>query len=156
MSEDVLVTYSLRLRPDQIATIKQLEVNFSSWAREKFDEDFMNPEEIDKSIDNLQKQIDNLKQRKVMVCKQNEERQKIPKNELGFLLETKELLEKRPEFTDGRISSYMNLFGKPFKISRTDFFEILRRAAQIEAELNPPKIEPIIINNDERRGKENG
>jgi|SRR3989344_6528695 len=156
MKEELLVTYSLRLRPDQIATIKQLEINFSNWARKRFDEDFMSPEEIDEKIGDLQKQIENLKRRKIMASKKIEDEKIIHENELDFLLETKRILDKDPQYTDGRIALYTNLFGKPYKISRAKFFEILERAAQIEKDINASKvIEPINTFSNRRGGEGN-
>ena len=48
--------------------------------------------------------------------------------ELNFLVETKKLLETNPAFTEGRIKLYVNKFGKPYNVSRKEFFGLLQTA----------------------------
>jgi hypothetical protein len=135
MKDELLVNYSIRLRPDQIASIKQLSINFSSWARNRFDEEFTSPEEIDKNINNLQEQIDNLKIKKNIINKKIEEDKIISKDELDYLLETKELLSRNPDYLDGRISLYTNKFLKSFQPTRNQFLDLLKRAERIKEEM---------------------
>lgn len=153
MKEEPLTPYSVRLRPDQIATIQQLNINLSDWSRRKFDEDFMSPEEIDKNIKNLQEQIERLKLRKIMANRKIEERKNISENEIDFLLETKEIIERDPEYLDGRIGLYLNKFGKPFKISRKEFYDLLERVTQIQ---NGPELRDMNNLNNEKGGEDDG
>lgn len=135
MKDELLVNYSIRLRPDQIASIKQLNINFSSWARNKFDEEFTSLDEIDKNIKNLQEQIDNLKIKKCTINKKIEEDKIIPDAELNFLWETKEILTRNPDFLDGRIGLYVNRFLKSYQPSRNQFLDLLKKAERIKVEM---------------------
>lgn len=142
MKEDNLIGYSIRLKPEQIAKITLLNIDFPNWVRKKFDEEFTNLEEIDRNINDLQRQIEDLNQRKALSIKKAEEKKIIPENEIKFLLETKEILSNKPEIIDGRISLYTNVFGKACRVSRAEFYELLERATK--------------LNNDGEGGKKNG
>lgn len=148
MKNQGLVPFSIRLRPDQIVKINQFEINLGEWVRDKFDKDFMSSEEIDKKIAELQEQIETLNGRKALNIKDTKQKDSFSKKEIDFLLKTREILSKDKGYLDGRISKYTNDFGKPFKLSRQDFLELLERVAQTEAER--------ILNNENGGKNENG
>lgn len=83
---------------------------------------------LDKEIAYHESIVNNLKKKKEH---HNEKKQillKIPKIEIPFLIETQKLLEENPTFCEGRINLYKNKFGKHYRISPNDFFELCSKA----------------------------
>ena len=63
-----------------------------------------------------------------LLGKKKTDRKKIPKKELLWLLETKEMIERSPEFVDGRLNLYTNKFPKPYKTTKQDLFKLMEEA----------------------------
>ncbi len=86
------------------------------------------PELLDKEIAYHESIVNNLKKKKEHHKEKKTTLLKIPKGEISFLIETQKLLEENPTFCEGRISLYKNKFGKHYRISPNDFFELCAKA----------------------------
>jgi hypothetical protein len=56
------------------------------------------------------------------------ELKKIPRKEKDFLIKSKEILEKNPQYLSGQISLYLSEFKKPYKINSIEYFKLLQEA----------------------------
>ena len=87
-----------------------------------------NIELVNQEISHHKAIIDSLEKKKKDHSEKEKTLLKIPKNEVSFLIESKEVLEKNPTFCEGRINLYKNRFGKHYRISSEDFFALCYKA----------------------------
>lgn len=116
---------SIRLREDQLSTINELNLNFSKWVREKFDEEFNDHENVLRRITNCQKELKKLQKINDKIIQRNTKIKQMGKEKETFLRESKRLLEDRPEFLEGRIKLYKNTFGIVDRVSKEQFLELI-------------------------------
>jgi hypothetical protein len=110
---------SIRLYEDQIKMAKELSLNISEWARNKFDEEFSALEVIDEKIKNIQKELENLSNQKDLI---KSTLNKITQKEEVFFNEAREILIKNPSYLKGQCIKYKAIFNKLIKPS-----ELLKR-----------------------------
>lgn len=126
---------TIRIREDQLTTIKELNINLSEWVREKLDDEFVSLQEIRVQIKNTQKKLKKLQENEANVIQcntENEDFLTINDKNREFLLETKVLLETKPEFLEGRIELYKRTFYITRNITKKQFFSLLK---ELEKEL---------------------
>jgi len=116
---------SIRLEEEELSTIKSLGINFSEWVSEKIKEELMNPEmlknkikEMEEKLKKMRKTHQNLTTSYIHVYTEN-------KGEIEFLKETKNVLDKHPEYLEGRINLFCNKFAKIVKPTRKQFIELM-------------------------------
>ncbi len=83
---------------------------------------------LEKEIAYHESIVNNLKKKKQQHKEKEKVLSKIPEREISFLLETSKLLEENPTYCEGRINLYRNKFGKHYRISPNDFFELCYKA----------------------------
>jgi len=122
---------TIRLRSDQLSSIKENGMNLGEFVREKLDEYFLNEDEINLEIEKIKIKLKKLRKWLKNRPKTGErfikEEQKLTKKQLLFLQETKVLLQKRPEFLSGRITLFCNNFGILKQLTKKEFLELLDR-----------------------------
>lgn len=116
---------TVRLREDQIATIKELKINISKWTRDKFDEEFLDAKNVLQRITNAKKEVKKWTKIYTNVLQRNTKIKQIGAEKADFLRETKALLKKSPEFLEGRIKLFKNTFGIVDRVSKESFMELL-------------------------------
>jgi len=118
-------TITGRIRKEQLATIKELEINFSEWLRDKIDEELITPKEIHLVVKKTKKKLQKLLKIEQNVTQITHQLFKGSSKEKEHLKITREILQKRPELMDGRINLYINEFFKQKRPTRKQFVELL-------------------------------
>ncbi len=108
--------------------IRELGINLSEWVRERIDQDLSDIPRTKKMIDDYKFKVEILEARLNSAKQKTEDKKKIPKAELKFLLDCSEAIETNPAFIQGRINLYINRFGKFYKISKKEFMDLLFEA----------------------------
>ena len=122
-------TTTIRLRPDQLTSVKELKINLSEWVRDKMDEELISLKEIEFTIKNTKKKLKKLTEIKQKIIRRNTENNElfgINDQNRKFLLETKGLLEKNPEFLEGRIKLFKRRYGITQNITQRKFWALLK------------------------------
>jgi len=118
-----LLPQSIKLRTDQIVILKKLGINLSEWTREKFDESFLNVEEVDKKIKEYQESIKKMRNHKKEIKKLISE---FSEEEKDYLLESENILLNKGNIPKGRIDGYTKQFKKPCH-SLEDFLKLIKK-----------------------------
>ncbi len=107
--------------------IKDIGQTKSEFIKEAIEEKLLNhnKELIAAEIKYLEHKISILKAKEVQAKTKKKDMNKPSKEEIEFLKESKDILIKDPTFISGRINLYKNLFGKYYKISEQNFWELL-------------------------------
>jgi len=94
-------------------------------------EDFFSKQDhkfISDKVNKYKRIIEELEESKNILQLKEKNIKKIPSKEIEFLLESKETIEKNPNYLLGKIDSYTNIFKKSYKISIQDFFKLIMEA----------------------------
>jgi|TARA_Y100000310_G_scaffold195295_1_gene195291 hypothetical protein len=133
--KDILIATTIRLEPQQLAKIRGAEINLSEWVRNKINEELLSLGEINDTLKDLNERMEYYNKLKEIAKLKDEDRNKVPPEEMGFLIETKKVLDQSPHFVEGRINLYINRFKKPYKLNKAEFFKLLS-TAEAENELS--------------------
>ncbi len=132
-NEDNLRNNSIqaRLTNDEILEInlfcKNTGMKRSNFLRDAIKEKLQNdnPKYLTKRKKELQEELERIKKQEKFFEQKTQESTNFTKAEIQFLIESKEKIEKNPNFLDGCINKFINDFGKPYKISRNDFYKLM-------------------------------
>lgn len=90
---------------------------------EKEDDDFIN-----KQIRIKKEELERLETYKKLMKEKELIKSNIPKGELPWLIETKKMIQNRPEYINGRLRLYLKQFSKSYKLTKKEFLELLQEA----------------------------
>jgi len=122
------VVRSVRISAEHQRKIAEAGTNLSDFIRQKIDEEFPEEQIIEQRIQYHERELSKWREREEKHKDKVECLGHLTDAEIDFLLETKTLLDKRPEFLEGRIKSYINKFGKTFDVSKSDFIKLMIKA----------------------------
>ena len=115
---------SIRIRPDQEILIKRLGINLSQFIKDKIDEVYQDPQRIKEEIDTFKQEI---KIRETLMKEIINERTKLTKREMAYLVASKGILAKHGKessFFTNRFNSFTSQFEKKF-ITLDIFFNMV-------------------------------
>lgn len=116
------IVTSVRIRLDQAIETEKRQMNVSKFLQEKLDEEFGTTDFIEKKEKELKAELKKLKD----IKKENKEKiEKITDKEKRWLIETKKIIQERPDTFEPRRKSYMELFGK--QINSKNFKDLLEK-----------------------------
>jgi len=127
------VVRSIRISPEHQRKVAEAGINLSEFLRKKLDDEFSEEYLIEQQIGHHERQLMKWRERRQ---RQNEKQKlmfDLSDGEVEFLVRTRELLNEKPEFLQGRIQLYANRFAKPFSISNSDFQQLMNIAEEKKA-----------------------
>ena len=109
----------------------------SQYIRKAIEEKLLNdnPKLLKKRRKELQEEIEKIDKQIKLFEQKKQESTNLTEKETQFLIESKQKIERNPNFLDGQISLFLNNFGKPCKISRKDFYKLMDEAETQEKEI---------------------
>lgn len=121
--KDTTIPVSTRLDSETILAIKTSGESPAEFLRKAVDER-LNGQDInyiEEKIKEKEEELKILKKKKYEIEGIQKQRDNLSQEEIDFFLESDRILKSRPEFLDGRIDLYTNVFMKPFKLTRKEF-----------------------------------
>ena len=118
---------SISLDDEDYALIKRLKengLNLSSWAKEMIKNNLSDVLSLEQRKEALIKEINKISKDIELLQKYEVKEQPLTNKEINFFKESKRILEKNPEFLNGRINLYNNTFLK--SITKKSFLEELK------------------------------
>jgi len=130
MIKNQTLPISTRVTLEELAAIKMSGETVADFLKNAIEEKLVmeNADFVYKKLQDLENDKKVLLLKKGLIDKKAQNFKKIPNKEIGWLIETKKILEKQPLFIDGRISLYLNIFKKPYKLSKPEFFKLIQEA----------------------------
>lgn len=134
MADEITTTVGTRINLDLLGDInlelKKTGKKMAQWIKEAIEEKLQNDnaEILDAEIEFLQKKLELLLKRKLLIKDKVKNIKNVPENEIKFLIETKKIIDKDYSYLPGRIRLYKNQFRKNYKISEQEFLEMLDNA----------------------------
>lgn len=135
---------------DLILSAKNSGSTISDYIREAVREKMSreNGSYLEKRKKELLQELEEIKQQQNLLDKKDEEKKNLPEIEINFLIEAKRRIERNPQFLEGLINKYMNEFGKVYKVSRKDFYELI---AEAETQHSVQQLNSEVAINDDSR-----
>ena len=130
-TNSISARFPLSLFVEMQKELRETKQNMSEFIIEAVKDKLFNessPELLDKEIAYHESITEHLKKKKKHHNEKKKILLKIPEREIDFLIETYKILERDPTFCEGRINLYKNKFGKQYRISSNDFFELCSKA----------------------------
>ena len=129
------VVRSIRISPEQQRKVAEAGINLSEFIRCKLLDELSEEYLINQKIEYHQTELIKWSQRMQRQQEKHRRLVDLSEPEIEFLVQSKALLQARPEFLEGRIKLYMNQFGKPFNISASEFHDLMNFAEDINAKI---------------------
>ena len=130
------VTRSIKISPEQQRKVSVAGINLSEFVRNKLDEELTDDRLIENRISYHEEELKLWKERRERHEQRTRRLFDLSDSEIKFLVQSKELLDSRPEFIDGRIQLYRNRFGKHFPVSVSEFQNLMEIAARQQEQSN--------------------
>jgi len=86
-----------------------------------------NKEILTAEIKYLEEKLAILKNKTIQVKEKEKNMKQMTEEELMFLKESKKIINENPVFLEGRINLYKNTFGKHYRISKEEFWDLMEK-----------------------------
>ena len=132
------VKFSSSEHNDILLAAENSGLDKSEYIRQAIEEKLINdnPKLLKKRKKELQEELEKIEKQEEIFKQKNNESTNLTDNEIKFLIESKEKVERNPNFLDGRINLFINDFGKTYKLSRKDFYKLMDEAETQEKEIS--------------------